>query len=409
MSILQDIRSQPTCSVAGFGRVFYGASDRLYFSQVFIDDLTSLARCYQRNDPTAEIANDILDTDGGEILLQESGAIINMVKFHTGILLMCQKGVWFLSGPDGGFTATAYKLDRLSGDRIVGTRAFCEVKSSVFFGTPDGINTVSINEFGQPVVNSVTEQTVRSYWQDFVSDSIQMAHDEKEDRVYILRCSCPEGRVLVYDMKLNAFFPWKIGGSPPVDGEEIIYEGLFYSKKQQKMIFCARKLGTMGSITRIYTAHQVKQAVHKDFNRESYYSYLVTNYETLGNYSRNKGAPLINVMMRKTEEQITEFDAGTKTYSFDNPSGVKMSVLWDWNTESSPRRKTDVKNIYKPVPRWFIPESIPSVFDTGETIITYKDKVRGKGRAVQFKFEADGDKSMELLGFSVTFSSKGRS
>lgn len=414
MALAKEIRPQPTAATAGFGRVFYGASDRLYFSQVFLDDLTVLGKCFQKSDPTAEVANDIVDTDGGEIQLQDSGEIIALSTFHKGVLAFCSKGVWYISGGEAGFSATAYTVDKVSSYRIIGTKAFCNVGSDVLFGSKDSLFLVQNNEFNVPKVVSLTDETIQEYWQGFVAYDTQMVFNEEEKKVYMLRCSCPEGRALVYDLRINGFYPWKLGGKVH---EAVLYspvDGLFFLGKDESEDFITFDELTLttsdGFVLRgvnesiLTFARLSDSAVYRDYGTTQFESFLVTNYETLGNYSRHKGVPLVNVFFRKTETQV---DTTSGSLVFDRPSACEMSVLWDFDNEQgsvSPPRQ-----IYDPVPRGYAPavDGVSS-FDTGKTIITFKDKVRGRGRAVQFKFKAVEDKSLELLGFSVQFTAKGR-
>lgn len=391
MPLSREIRTQPTAVTSGFGRIFYGASDRLYFSQVFLDDLTVLGKCYQRNDPTAEVANDIVDTDGGEVLLQESGKILALVSFGAGILAFCAKGLWYVSGSESGFSATSYSVTKISSYRIVGSRGYCSVGSDILFASFDSLFIIQNNEFNVPKVISLTDETIKTYWQSFVTDNIQLAYDEKIKKVYMLRCGCSEGKVLVYDLRINGFYPWQLAGK--------LHEGVLYSPVDGMFFLGRDTVANTMSISKLQDSY-----VFKDYGTAEYESYLITNYETVGNYTRSKGVPMVNVFFRKTE---TEVDTTSGELVFDRPSACEMSVLWDYNNSSgltSPKRP-----VYNPVPRSWAPATDGvSSFNTGQTIINFKDKVRGKGRSVQFRFDAVGDKSLELLGFSVQYSAKGR-
>ena len=414
MPIALEIRSQPTCAVAGFGRVFYGASDRLYFSQVFLDDISVLGKCFQKNDPTAEVANDVLDTDGGEILLQESGAIIALARFQSGILAFCSKGVWYISGSDSGFTATNYSVNKISSYRIVGARAFTSLGSDILFAASDSLFLVSNNEFNVPKVESLTDFTIKSYWQDFVSEDIQMAYDEKKKQVFFLRCGCAKGRALLFDTRVGAFYPWELKGRTHEGVLYIPQRGVIFLGREDTASFVTSDLlsiVTSDAFTLlgpdesfVVLAQNIPNPIHRDYGTQVYDSFMTTNYETLGNYTRSKGIPLVNVFFRKTETEVT---AGLEELVFDKPSACSMSILWDFDTASG--QVSSPKSIYNPVPRGYAP-AVNGVnsFDTGQTIVTYKDKIRGKGRAVQFRFEAEDEKSMSILGFSVQFSAKGR-
>lgn len=414
MALAKEIRPQPTCAVAGFGRIFYGASDRLYFSQVFLDDLTVLGKCYQKNDPTAEINNDILDTDGGEILLQESGSILALATFQRGVVAFCSKGVWYVSGGESGFSATSYSVDKISSYRIIGPEAYCTVGSDLLFGSADSMFAVQNNEFNVPKVTSLTDETIKKYWQGFITSDTQFTYDEKERKVYMLRCGCQEGRALVYDVRINSFYPWKIGGRIH---EGVLYspvDGLFFLGRDESSDFITADMLTLvdpggftikGSEESLVSFGKLSDSfVFRDYGTTLYDSYLVTNYESLGNYSRQKGVPLVNVIFRKTESEI---DTTGDVYEFDRPSACNMSVLWDFDNSSG--LSSPARQIYNPVPRNWIPQDDGvQPFDTGKTIVTFKDKIRGKGRAVQFRFDSVDDNGMDLLGFSVQYSAKGR-
>ena len=64
--------------------------------------------------------------------------------------------------------------------------------------------------------------------------------------------------------------------------------------------------------------------------------------------------------------------------------------------------------LYKPMQRGFVPDSYAYDFNTGESFITKKINIRGSGDAVQFLFEAQPSKDMQLAGYSVTYSMRGR-
>jgi hypothetical protein len=49
----------------------------------------------------------------------------------------------------------------------------------------------------------------------------------------------------------------------------------------------------------------------------------------------------------------------------------------------------------------FIPST--NAYDDGYPVIITKNKVRGRGRAVQFKFTADPDYDMRIFGWSIPY------
>ena len=399
MSLLIEIRKQPTCLASAFGRVFYGADNRVYFSQVYLDDIQSIGKCYQKNDPTAEVTSDILDTDGGEILLQESGAILSMVEFQRGIVAFCERGAWYIRGSDSGFTATSYSVDKFTSERIVGLKAHCSVGSDLMFGTQGGLFSVSTDDFGNPRVTSLTDSTIRTRWKSFVNTNLLLHYDEKDRSVLCHKRFT--GEVLVLNLETGGWYPWLFNSL----NLSRVLDSVVYSTVDQRSYFIVR-IGNEGGDpwTSWFLGINDQPSVsdYRDYGSGVYSSYLVTNYETLGNYTRNKGAPLVNVFFRKTETEVT---AAWGEFTFDKPSACNMSVQWDFRTTA----KEATRQIYDPAPRGWAPLlDGTSSFDTGDTVVQFKDKIRGKGKSVQFKFESVGSNAVEMLGFSVQYTAKGR-
>ena len=123
------------------------------------------------------------------------------------------------------------------------------------------------------------------------------------------------------------------------------------------------------------------------------------------------------MFFNKTETTITGVDSEGE-YILDNPSSCLFQARWDFDSsnafnkwvgrttnESGTGKKME---LYKPFQRGFIPTSIPWTFDTGESVINKKIKVRGNGKAVQYRFEAQPEKDMQLLGYSTNFTMRAK-
>lgn len=94
-----------------------------------------------------------------------------------------------------------------------------------------------------------------------------------------------------------------------------------------------------------------------------------------------------------------------------------FQARWDFDKSAAYGKYTGVLNnvgrgqamqLYKPMQRGFIPDAYPYVFDTGESLISKKFNIRGNGDAVQFVFQAEPEKDMQLLGYSVGYTMRGR-
>lgn len=397
MPLQVENRKYPTAVATAFGRAFYGVSNRVYFSQVFIDDAENLGKCYQKNDPSSEEFNDILDTDGGEVLLQNSGNINSMVEFGLGILIFAERGMWYLSGGQSGFTATSYTLRKVSSTSACSSRGIVSASGAIYYASFTGIHLVIINENGQVQVDNITEESINSYWTSFASRCLIGTYDDKGKQIIWVQSQGQKW--LIQDLRLGSFYPQEWGMERP------IYH-VFYNREQELQF--AFSSPDKGDSTRDLTFSLLNDSTFEDFN-VPFSSHLLTNFETVGNFSRNKGIPIMSAYFQRTE---TTIDNGVGSeYVYDKPSGCELTVLWDWSNNDSYNRITESKPIYSPLPkrRSFMKTTTgPEPLNTGETVIQFKDKVRGRGKAVQFKFESEEGKDMQLLGYSVNFSSKGR-
>jgi len=259
--------------------------------------------------------------------------------------------------------------------------------------------SISTDDFGNPRVTSLTDSTIRTKWKSFSNENLLLHYNEKDKSIYCHKRFT--GEILVLNLEMGGWYPWQLSTA----SSSRVPDSIVYSTVDQRSYYVVR-VGNAGGdpSTSWYLAVNDQESVsdYRDYGAEEYSSYLVTNYETLGNYTRNKGAPLVNVFFRKTETTVT---TGVGEYFFDRPSSCNMSVQWDFRTSA----KEASRQIYNPVPRGWAPANDGvSSFDTGDTVVQFKDKLRGKGKAVQFRFDAVGSDAVEMLGFSVQYTAKGR-
>ena len=119
----------PTAVAEHAGRLFYSGckgdvveGDKRspnYANYVFFSKLVRAPRdlfmCYQDGDPTSRDKNDLLDTDGGFLRIAEAKNIMHMLSLGPRLIIMAENGIWTVTGGnDTGFTATNYKVSKLS-------------------------------------------------------------------------------------------------------------------------------------------------------------------------------------------------------------------------------------------------------------------------------------------------------
>ena len=388
---------QPKACAAGFGRFFYGVDSTVMFSQVLTTSKNA-GRCFQVNDPTSDDISDLLDTDGGVIPLDGAVQIQALRVLGSSILVFCKNGVWLIGGSDSGFSATSYTVNKVTEKGIDSVRSIAEVQGAILYFSGSGIVQIGSTEAGFQA-QDITESTIRTrYLEDFAGKGAQGAYNPTKKEI---QWWTPESnsKGLILDLQASAFYPQEnastvLTGLPVAIDSEYLYP--------------------MHDGTKLYFA-DCTNTLFEDFGVPTV-SYLVSGYETLGKFSHSKSVTEAKFYFQKTETQITGYD--DSGYIFDKPSSCLFQARWDFDSSNAYKKWVGVTTsdsgsgkpmeLYQSMRRGFIPDAFPYTLNTGEGILRKKIQIRGSGEAVQFRFEAQAGKDLQLLGYSVGFSMGGR-
>jgi hypothetical protein len=387
---------KPTVSTSGFGRVFFAGGSTLYYSPV-LEQTADLGRCYQVNDPTSDENSDLLDTDGGALKLQDAGQIIDIAVYRIGILVFTNRGVWYVYNGETGFRSTSYQVSKISEEVLLNQGAYVEAQGIMYFATPTDINVIVPNEFDNLSVNSLTDDTILSYYKNLVeTDIISPVYDRANSQIWFNCSDCS----LVRDLRANAWYPQQFVGDRGIPDSLYI---------DNEVLFVNSKLYGLNTVN--YNFAKNTNTLFQDFGTDIQ-AYLVSGFETLGKFSHKKASTYGSFFFQKTETQVTAFDENTMELVFDLPSSCTLQLRWDFDSSNAYDKWVTVTgNLYQPMKRGFIPpdeDDLPWSFDTGEQIVSKKTKLRGNGKAVQFRFDAEPEKDLQLLGYSVEYTMRGR-
>lgn len=411
-------------SVAFFsGRVWYVLNGTIYFSQV-LDDKRKAGFCYQEADPTSEDISDLIATDGGVIPIPEMARGVKLVPMGGGLLVFGTNGIWYVSGTQAGFTATDISVSKINPIGTNSPDSIVEAEGQVFFWSKVGIIGLSQKSgmFGavEGVFDrtNVTEQTIQSLYNDIPEDSKQKAkgvYDPATNTVqWLFRSGTTPGmylydRVLNLDMTLGAFYPWTVSTVGPY------ITGLFVtptinninSDSSIRSNFIKYLAAVPSNGTYRYTAGLFKSSTFSDWHTydgvgQAYTSFLETGYELLEDAMRQKQAPYVFCYFRRTEDNFVGNEADD--YTVDKPSSCYLQVKWDWSNSSASNRWSSKVQAYR-----FRQQPTLDVdnlaFDNGFPVVVTKNKVRGQGKAIQFRFESNEiGKDFDLLGWAVPYS-----
>lgn len=342
------------------------------FSQL-VDNATDITSCYQEADPTAEDISDLVDTDGGYIQLPDAVDVQALVPFKTYLLVFAANGVWAVFGGDKGFTATEYQSAFLTNNGIISSGSIVVTPDGVVYWSRNGIYVVTTGEVQGLAIQSLTEKTIQTLYNNIPYNSKVNAVGYYDDVKYRARW--------LYQNTFDAGFPQKYT-------HELILD--FSMPAWSKFTF--KTLSARSPYVSGYIPLPVTNRTHADFKYAtlgvdlsetygfvaSYYkntdfvdwytadvsatstasrgtdaaAYLVTGYVTAGDTARFKSVPWLTAHFRRTE---TYYDpTGTETSASQAASDPTISaeyvaLLLHWDTMDGDTSVSDYGTHHWPV------------------------------------------------------------
>ena len=444
--------TRPTTVAFYAGRVWYAGlegkrfTNNLYFTQIIGDTLQKAEKCYQEADPTAEEIHDLIATDGGVIGLEEVGKILGIAPIGPSLVVIADNGVWAISG-DGDFTS--FKADTFTVRKItdqgassIGSISFA--KDVIYYwgdtsivgvltGPQGGISaqdisSTKIKELYQQIAG-VSKETSFSIFDEgsnkifwFYADDLDPAFDNFHGKAF--------NKVLYWDISLGAFGKYSLAIQPNtliVDAisanllnlltieDPITDGGVQVTVDTDPLVSTTESFVSERSSIKLLTI--VGNALDgfdyrfSDFSDivtftdwdNAYSSFIESGFDSLGDIlGKAKKAPLIQIHFERTEDGFT-FDSELEEYSLDNQSSCLASYGWDW--EESPY--SNQFQAYKLL-RVYNPLSSEDTFDYDQTIISTRNRIRGRGISLGLRFESEAGKDFRLLGYGILYNTRGR-
>lgn len=404
------------------GRVWYACNSTVYFSQI-LDNKAKAGFCYQEADPTAEDISDLIASDGGVIPIPEMAKAVKLVPAGSGMLVFGTNGIWFVSGTQAGFTATDISVSKINPIGTDSPDSIVEAEGQIFWWSRVGIMGIAQKSglFG-PVDGvfdrtNISEQTIQSFYTHDIPEASKPyakgVYDPATNSVqWLFKAGTTPStymydRVLTYDLTLSAFYPWTVSTVGPYISDIFITQTLNELVDQESIrstfikYLCA--VPSAGSYK--FTFGYFKSAEFADWYTydgvgTAYTSFVETGYELLEDAMRKKQTPYVFCYLRRTEENYVE---DGDDYTVDKPSSCYFQVKWDWANSSMSNKWSSKIQVYRHrrLPQ-FSEDDL--TFDTGYPIVVSRNKVRGSGKAIQFRFESDEiGKDFDLLGWAVPF------
>lgn len=444
LTVTQEATRPSTIAFAS-GRVFYGHTNNVYFSQI-LSEKHKAGMCFQDSDPTAEDLSDLLDNDGGVIPIPAADKIILTKEVSNGIMVFANNGVWFISGGEKGFSATDYQITKVSSIGTDAPHSIVDTENHIYWWSKTGIQRLEqqqgmFGSTGNFTSVNLTENTIDSLIKDIPATLrryVKGAFDHGTNTIHWLYATADVGKSYFYNKFINyniiteSFFPWSLAAeSYPyitgmyvtsdinritndetvyadsdvvyVDAEEVIVEGTELSAKDsfiEYMIAFPNVITYYFTVGNFVNDNYVDWEKYNDANPSRYNSFVETGYEILDDATRNKAIVYLQPFFRQTEEN---FVLDGDDYTLDNQSSCYLTTKWDWaNSSASNKWSTRIQS-YR-LQRVPFVNPLDLSLNTGFKIVTTKNKVRGTGRAIQFRFECDeAGRNFDLLGWQVFY------
>lgn len=409
------------------GRAWFGAGSTVYFSQI-LDSTGSLKAglCHQEADPTAEDISDLTQADGGVVPIPEIDKIVRLLPMANGVMVFAMNGVWFISGGDSAFSATNISISKVSPIGTKFPQSILEVDNNILWWSETGIQALAqaSGQFG-PIPGkfgntSISEQTVQTFYDEIPDDSkltVKVVYDTRNNVVMWLykdddvNLTGPYqyNKVLLLDMTLQAFYPWKfsmfetgpritgafldVGFSSTDDTQNVVAGADLVQALSAGQVTVNTEIRTVRPSNIYYlvdvpssgrTTSQTVEATCADWVEYDdvglgYESYIETGYELNEDTMRSKQMTYV----------VSHFTQNSN-------SACTLRVKWEWAIHAHSNKWSSPVEAYRP--RLGLDE-------TQFQVVTSKNKVRGSGKAIQFRYGTDLiGKNFDLLGWSVAFS-----
>jgi hypothetical protein len=380
---------RPSCVDFFAGRVFYGGiqdhgiSNNIYFTQI-IEDEQQYGKCFQKNDPTDEHIPDLLPDDGGVIKIPEMGTLTKLYSYQSALLAFASNGVWLISGSSGSFfKADDYQVKKISSIGMNSPDSCVSLKGLPAWWGEDGIYTIQFDpNYDSFTPISLTLDSIDTYYRDIpVANRVYVkgAYDENEQVAYWLYSVDTDissdpyryDSVLCLDGKTRAFYVWEIGAGPVVRTVDFIKPADRSESGLLKFMIHRSYTGSAAN----QTFAEVTNTSYLDWQVEGtevdYDSYFVTGYKLDGETQKFFQPNYVFVFLEAE----------------DNAS-CYMQGIYDFTTSSATGKWSTRQQIYN--------ENL-----TNRGVNFRRLKVRGKGRALQLRFESESGKPFTIIGWSI--------
>lgn len=389
-------------------------SNYIFYSQIVQTD-KEFDKCYTEADPTDPFISQSVPTDGGYLALPGIGNIIRLVSHRDGLFVFSDEGVWEISGGrDAILTPDNIQIRKVTDVEADSPYGIRRVEDSIIYTGPKGIMLIAPNQYTSLMeATNISDERIRTLWNNIEPSfrkRVQTVYDDARKRLYFLHGgSSNKGEAtgntsnsvrhkatfLIFDMRVNAWYKWFFE-SNSTNGclYAFTVSGADVSDTNKKLKVACQ---TNASVVQICDFDQSNYEDFYNSGNEASIPYMYTGWDNVGDHQRRRQAPIVTVYNKKTATGYTSTGNGWEPV---NPASVKMTALWDWTDDAISGKIYGPIQTYRNV-RNFVPSGASD--EDGYPVVVTRNKVRGRGRALQLKFEGEEGYDTHILGFTINY------
>lgn len=359
---------------------FYTWTENIYFSTI-VNAPADFGVCYQQNDPTSELLNGELPTDGGVINVVASGIIHKLWPIANGLIVFANNGVWFITGSQGiGFAATDYTITKISSVKTLSSKSFVDVMGLPYFWNEEGIYKVVTGQSGSLSVEPITVGTILSFYNNIPSASKKYVRGDYNYVDYVIQWTYRSTQetgindrynfdtILNYNVYNKAFFPYTIstgGNNQYINGVNYItYPSQNINVPTPVFKYTYSDGSNNKGIAEEYDTTFV------DWGSSNYVSSFTTGYKLPGSGLKRMLIPYIYVYSR-------------------NPGYLAYYIqgVWDYATSGNTSKIST--------------KQFSEIFDSNTGFVFKRHRIRGRGMALQLQFTSVDGQPFDFVGWAL--------
>tara|TARA_R110001599_G_scaffold12749_4_gene59407 strand:- start:12724 stop:14979 length:2256 start_codon:yes stop_codon:yes gene_type:complete len=410
----------------------------VFFSKV-IRSNADLGICYQEADPTDPGISDLIDTDGGSIQIPEATRIVKIVASQSSVLVFAENGVWEIYGDTGGFIATSFQASKISTNGVFNPDAVVNINGNFMYWSRAGIYVLkpdtASGRFASESISLSTIQTLYLEIPELGKNNAKGFYDEKENRIRYLYNDTNAysetnfinkyNKELVYDLTLKAWYKnefSELDTQSPYIADYVDIPGYAISITTENVVVASNPVIVTSNANVIvnddipvnrssefsfltirnekFTLSKFNSTDFLDWKTadgvgKNYLSYIVTGYELFGDIMKQKQIPYVFFYFQQTEDGFVE---ASGSFVFSNQSSCKVQAQWDWADSAANGKWGPEFQAYR-ILRNYTPTGASGVFDSGDSMVVTKNKLRGSGKCLSLYIHSEQGKDMRLLGW----------